>query len=139
VKARSRFSPRLALAALALCVAVTTLTPDLHADSLDHGFVEPCTLANVQEPELDCEVCASAAGSRRCEERLGPRGYAKKCRTHGSHAGWDEIWCARRAAVAPAGSPASPSGLVGLVIGALATLGAMVLAIRVLSGKPLKG
>ncbi|HEX6273831.1 MAG TPA: hypothetical protein VFZ53_12370 [Polyangiaceae bacterium] len=115
------------------------MTPALRADALDHGFVEPCTLANVQESELECEVCASAVGSRECAERLAPRGFTKACRTHGTRAGWDEIWCARRRTPASPGPSQSHSDAALLVGGAVATLGAMVLVIRMLSGSPPKG
>jgi hypothetical protein len=99
-------------------------------DPLEHGFVEPCTMSNVQERHLDCEVCASAFGSRACDEKLKPRGYAKKCRTRGDHAGWDEIWCAPHKA-----PEAKTDGAWGLLLGAAGTLLAAVLAVKMLSGK----
>jgi hypothetical protein len=96
-----------------------------------HGFVEPCTMSNVAERHLMCEVCSSAFGSRQCEERFKPRGFTKKCRTHGTHAGWDEIWCAPRPAEKPA-----PRETWVLFAGAAAMLGAMALVMRVIFGKP---
>lgn len=135
VKTRTQFPRQFALAMVTACVAVSALTLRARADSLDHGFVEPCTLANVQEPELQCEACASAFGSRACDERLAPRGFVKKCRTRGTHAGWDEIWCARRTDAAKGTTRESSSGTTGLVVGAAATLAAAVVMMRVL-GKP---
>jgi hypothetical protein len=133
VKTRTHFRRHFARATLTISVAVSALTLRARADSLEHGFVEPCTLANVQEPELECEACASAFGSRVCQERLEPRGFVKKCRTHGTHAGWDELWCARKTAAAKNGARESSLGTTGLVLGAAATLAAAVLAMRVLT------
>jgi len=135
VKTRTHFPRRFLRAALTVSVAVSALTLRARADSLDHGFVEPCTLANVQEPELECEACASAFGSRACDERLSPRGFVKKCRTRGTHAGWDEIWCARRTDSAKGATRESSSGTTALVLGAVGTLAAAVVMMRVL-GKP---
>ena len=103
------------------------------AQDMMHGFVEPCTLSNVAEQHLDCRVCASAVGSRKCQEELGTRGFTKKCRTHGTHAGWDEIWCAKRAV------EKATSRTWVLFAGAAAMLGAMALVMKVLMGKPAKG
>jgi hypothetical protein len=138
VKPRSQFRTFLALATAAACIGVSALTLRASADELDHGFVEPCTMSNVQERHLDCEVCAATSGSRQCDERMKPRGFEKKCRTRGSHAGWDEIWCSARAVDA---SPASSfgSGVIGLLLGAAATLAAVIVMLKVLGGKPAKG
>jgi hypothetical protein len=104
------------------------------AQDMMHGFVEPCTMSNVAEQHLDCQVCASGFGSRACEEKLKPRGFTKKCRTHGTHTGWDEIWCAPR----PIQKPSTKDTWV-LFAGAAAMLGAMALVMRVILGKPAKG
>jgi len=138
VKTRSHFRTFLALTTAAACLGVNALTLQASADELDHGFVEPCTMSNVQERHLDCEVCASASGSRPCDERMKPRGFAKKCRTRGSHAGWEEIWCSPRAGVDTSPASSFGSGLTGLVLGAAATLAVMILMLKVLSGKPAK-
>jgi hypothetical protein len=98
---------------------------------LDHGFVEPCTMSNVAEQRLECEVCPSAVGARQCREKLEPRGFSQKCRTRGGHSGWEEIWC--KARVIERKNP--ESGTWRLVLGALGTLGAMGLMMRVISGK----
>ena len=108
------------------------MTLRARADSLDHGFVEPCTVANVQESELECERCAAAFGSRTCKERLEPRGFVRKCRTRGTHAGWDEIWCARRNDSAKERVREPAVGTTGLLLGAAATLAAAVVVMRVL-------
>ena len=96
-------------------------------------------MSNVQERHLDCEVCAAASGSQHCDERMKPRGFDKKCRTRGSHAGWDEIWCTPRAAVDASTTASFGSGLIGLLLGAAATLAVMIVMLKVLSGKPAKG
>jgi len=139
VKSRSHLPRIFAHAALPICITVNALTPRAAADALEHGFVEPCTLANVQEPELDCEVCAASAGVAACEVRMKPRGFAKKCRTRGTHAGWDEIWCVRSGGANATASARPASGTTGLAIGLVVTLAAMVLMMRVISGRPAKG
>ena len=96
-------------------------------------------MSNVQERHLDCEVCAATSGSHPCAERMKPRGFDKKCRTRGSHAGWDEIWCAPRAGLDSSPASSFGSGLTGLLLGAAATLAAMLVMLKVLSGKPAKG
>jgi hypothetical protein len=128
----------LALTTAAACIGVHALTLRASADELEHGFVEPCTMSNVQERHLDCEMCARPTGSRQCDERMKPRGFEKKCRTRGSHTGWDEIWCAPRAAVGGS-APSVGSGVIGLVLGAAATLAVMIVMLKVLFGKPTKG
>jgi hypothetical protein len=100
-------------------------------EMLDHGFVEPCTLSNVAEQRLECEVCPSAVGSRECREKLAPKGFARKCRTRGGHTGWEEIWCKPRVVI----EEKPPSETWKLVLGAVGTLGAMAIAIKVISGK----
>jgi hypothetical protein len=99
-------------------------------DMLDHGFVEPCTLSFVAEQGLECEVCPSDVGSRQCQEKLAPRGFSRKCRTRGGpHSGWEEIWCRPRVVEKP------PSATWKLLLGAVGTLGAMAIAMKVISGK----
>jgi hypothetical protein len=99
------------------------------AQDLMHGFVEPCTLGNVEERHLVCEVCPSAFGSRECSEKLEPRGYTKKCRTHGDHSGWQEIWCA------PRPPQEKKDETIELVIGVVAALAAGGVLMWVLSGR----
>jgi hypothetical protein len=120
------------LAALGVVGAVEVFGSAAFAqDPLEHGFVEPCTMSNVQERHLDCEVCASAFGSRACDEKLEPRGYAKRCRTRGDHAEWDEIWCAPHRAP----EKKKADGPWGLLLGVAVTIAAAVLVMRVISGR----
>jgi hypothetical protein len=64
--------------------------PDLEP----HGFIEPCTVANHQQMDTQCELCAvSPAEPQPCLERLGSRGFEKKCRTRGDARGFAEVWC----------------------------------------------
>jgi hypothetical protein len=131
----SLFRRRLwATAAIGAVAALCAAAPPASAQDMVHGFVEPCTMSNVAEQHLDCQVCASGFGSRACEEKLKPRGFTKKCRTHGTHTGWDEIWCAPR----PIPESTSKDTWV-LFAGAAAMLGAMALVMRVILGKPAKG
>ena len=120
-------------AAIGAVAALCAVAAPVSAQDMVHGFVEPCTMSNVAEQHLDCQVCASAFGSRACEEKLKPRGFTKKCRTHGTHTGWDEIWCAPR----PIEKPASKTWM--LFAGAAGTLVAMALVMKVIFGKPHKG
>lgn len=111
---------------LALAAALGAL-PSRALAQMKHGFVEPCTMSNVAERHLDCVTCPSAFGQRECRERLEPRGYTRKCRTQGGHQGWDEIWCA------PLPPPEQESETVQLLLGALGTLAAMVLVMKLMS------
>jgi len=59
-----------------------------------HGFVEPCTIGNVQEMYTECELCEVRQGaSQVCIDKFGKRGYEKKCQTHGDATAWGEVWC----------------------------------------------
>ena len=91
----------LVLLGLAARAPAMQTAPDLEP----HGFVEPCTLANVQETDIECELCAQ--GQRQeCGQRLASHGYLRKCRTRGaSSGGWDEIWCTAPANAAPKMQP----------------------------------
>jgi hypothetical protein len=78
--------------AVSLGLFVTSLA---RADVLEHGYVEPCTLSSVEETHLECEVCTVTNGAGQgCSDRLAPRGFEKRCRTHGKYHQWEEIWCA---------------------------------------------
>ncbi len=104
----------------------------LASAQLEHGFVEPCTMSNVEERHLMCELCpASRDKPGQCAERLTGRGYTKKCRTRGGHTGWEEIWCA------PRPPPEKPKDqAIWVALGALGALAAMALVVKVISGKP---
>jgi hypothetical protein len=120
--------------ALGVGLSLVALTVSASAQEMrDHGFVEPCTMSNVAEQRLECEVCPSAVGSRECREKLEPRGFSKKCRTRGGHTGWDEIWCKPRVIEKP------PSETWKLVLGIVGTLGAAALVMKVLSGTAPRG
>jgi hypothetical protein len=98
-----------------------------------HGFVEPCTVGNVQEMDTACELCSvSPSSANACAERLGTKGYTKKCRTHGTAAGFAEVWCAKRTLpITPAasGEHNETATMVWLFLGAAAALG-LVLFLR---------
>lgn len=58
-----------------------------------HGFVEPCTVAFVQDSRTECELCsASRQHPQLCAEKFAPLGYQRKCRTSG-HSAPGEVWC----------------------------------------------
>lgn len=120
-----------AFSTCAASLLVTAVTATAFGQMEDHGFVEPCTMSNVAEQHLECELCPSAFGSRQCQEKLEPRGFERKCKTIGGHSGWEEIWCAPRVVE----KEKSASGTWKLVLGAVGTLGAMALAMKVISGK----
>lgn len=116
--------------ALGAGISLLVLTlPASAQDMLDHGFVEPCTMSFVAEQRLECEVCPSAVGSRQCQEKLAPQGFSRKCRTQAAHSVFEEIWCRPRVIQKPA------SQTWKLVLGAVGTLGAMALMMKVISGK----
>ena len=104
-----------------------------------HGFVEPCTVGNEQEMDTDCELCAvSPAAPNACQDRLEKKGYTKKCRTHGTQAGWGEVWCAKRTLAAQPSAtdaPKAPPTMLWLFFGATAALGLVLFFRRGRSGK----
>jgi hypothetical protein len=113
-----------ALAVAFVVSAAGAVPPPVGEPGIPHGFVEPCTTSNVAERHLECEQCKNKA----CGERLAARGFTKKCRTHGDHTGWEEIWCKVR-------EPETPSWkeMLWVVLGAAGTLGAMALFMRVIT------
>lgn len=76
-----------------------------------HGYVEPCTVGNVQEMYTECELCSASAGEpEACNTTLGRKGFEKKCRTRENTAGWGEVWCIAKLPAEPAASGNAPSG-----------------------------
>lgn len=60
-----------------------------------HGFVDPCTVANVQDYQTKCELCKPVAGDpKHCEKQLASRGYVFRCRATPGHSEPGEVWCA---------------------------------------------
>lgn len=85
----SRLLPR-AVAASAWFAAGALAQVD---PTIGHGYVEPCTVANVQQANTECATCSAddfEAGN--CAERLGALGYEFECRT-GAHSPPAEVWC----------------------------------------------
>ena len=73
----------------ALCAASRSARAQIH------GFVEPCTVANVQDYETKCELCKPVAGDpKHCEKTLASQGYVFKCRGTPGHSEPGEVWCA---------------------------------------------
>ena len=129
---RRSWSSMPALAVALVVSAAFAVPPPVAEPGIPHGFVEPCTMSNVAERHLECEQC-KASRDKACGERLAARGFAKKCRTHGDHTGWEEIWCKPREPEKPPWKPT-----LWLAAGALGTLAVMVLFMRVImrpSGK----
>jgi hypothetical protein len=119
-----------ALAVALVVSAAAAVPPPVAEPSLPHGFVEPCTMSNVAERHLECERC-KASRDKACVERLSARGFVKKCRTHGDHTGWEEIWCRPRETEKP-----SWKSTLWVALGALGTLAAMALFMRVITRSP---
>ncbi|MFZ5891052.1 MAG: hypothetical protein ACOY0T_08375 [Myxococcota bacterium] len=91
----------------------------------DHGFIEPCSVANYQEMFTECELCpASQAAPRACSDRLGRAGYQKKCQTRVGHAGWGEVWCISKNPNQPQVVHSAPISFFVGIAGVLALLGA---------------
>jgi hypothetical protein len=84
----------------------------------DHGFIEPCTIANYQEMYTECELCELAgSGANECEARFGKRGYRKRCRTRPAGHGFAEVWCIEKQPVSGAAEFSQPISLyVGLAV-----------------------
>jgi hypothetical protein len=73
--------------------AAAQVAPPVADNAPIHGYVEPCTVAIVEDGNVECEACPlSHANSRLCEEKLGALGYERKCRT-GGHSAPGEVWC----------------------------------------------
>ena len=73
--------------------AVAQVAPPIGDNAPIHGYVEPCTVEIVEDGNVECEACTpSHANSRLCQEKLGARGYERKCRT-GGHSAPGEVWC----------------------------------------------
>jgi hypothetical protein len=132
-----RNSARVSVIAAALVVA--GVSSSVRAQPLDHGFVDPCTVDNVQEMYTVCEMCVvPASDPAACTNRLGKLGYEKKCRTVGDHRGYAEAWCiaqgkAPAASAAPAGNaaPSLAPSKHWLLLGIPVLFGAVVLVQRV--------
>jgi len=61
------------------------------ADLLEHGFVDPCSVATHLETDITCELCQTThAAPDACTQKFTPRGYLRKC---GTHDGRGEVWC----------------------------------------------
>lgn len=60
-----------------------------------HGYVEPCTVAFVEDQTIVCEACPLSHDPEHCQKTLGAKGYRKKCRT-GGHSAPSEVWCKDR-------------------------------------------
>jgi hypothetical protein len=60
---------------------------------MPHGYIEPCTLAFVEDGTKECELCTpSDDDARPCSERFEPRGYTKACQA-GYHSAPAQVWC----------------------------------------------
>jgi LPXTG-motif cell wall-anchored protein len=124
-----QFAPRRASAlCLALVLLLGVAAHEVQAQTSEpHGFVEPCTVGNAQEMDTACELCSvSASSPNACVDRLGAKGYTKKCRTHGTPAGFAEVWCAKRRLPTEAtatGEHDATGTMIWLFIGAAAALG----------------
>lgn len=119
---------RAAVASLVFAWAMSAGLRDAGAQPGEpHGFVEPCTVGNLQEMDTDCELCpVTPAQPNACQDRLGPKGYQKKCRTHGTASEWGEVWCVKRnlpAKPPPSSAPQPSSQLIWILLGAAGTFG----------------
>lgn len=121
---RRSWSSIWALAVAFVVSAAGAAPPPVGEPGIMHGFVEPCTMSNVAEQHLECEQCKSSR-DKACGERFLARGFAKKCRTHGDHTGWEEIWCKLREPEKPAWKET-----LWVALGAAGTLAAMALFMR---------
>jgi hypothetical protein len=58
--------------------------------------VETCTLEKQQQSGEECLMCGASDGDpAKCQKRLAPRGYQRRCRGSGESA-WLEAWCRSR-------------------------------------------
>ncbi len=100
--------PSVLLAVLALA----SLAPAMpaRADVVEPGFVEGCTLANVEATHRG-EICIACdtyyAEPMRCDETLAAGHYTQACRSRGASA-WSQIGCRARTADDPPAPPPAP-------------------------------
>jgi hypothetical protein len=87
-------SPASSVVRLAAVVIVFLLYAPARAETPpDH--VETCTLEKRQQPGEECIMCGAWDGdAAKCQKRLGPRGYERRCRGDGASV-WSEVWCHR--------------------------------------------
>lgn len=110
-----------------LFVSATALAaPPVAGPAEPHGPIDPCTVANYEEPDVTCELCArSAKDGGACARRLAGLGYLKKCETRHEVAEHGEVWCkSQPVATAPKPGPEETQHTLRLVVLAAA----MVLA-----------
>jgi hypothetical protein len=111
----SVYAPVLA-AGFTVAIVVSPAAAQSPPDALEpHGFVEPCTIGNVQEMYTECELCAVRQGaSQVCIDRFAKRGYEKKCQTHGDATTWGEVWCIDKRLAQEKAPPSKLPWVIGL-------------------------
>lgn len=90
--------------------ALLLLAAPARADVVEPGFVEGCTLPNVQasHPGEICVACDTYyAEPMRCDETLAAGHYTQACRSRGASA-WSQIGCRPRTADDPPAPPPTP-------------------------------
>jgi len=96
------------LSLLCLVASVVGTSAHVSADVVEPGFVETCTLEQVQRahPGETCVACDTYyAEATRCDTELSEGGYTQACRSRGAST-WVQIGCRVGAAPSPAPSPA---------------------------------
>lgn len=79
---------RLAFVLVAFWIAAAALADE----PLPAAPVETCTLEQQRSGE-ECLMCGTTSGDpAKCQKRLSPRGYQRRCRGNGDDV-WMEAWC----------------------------------------------
>ncbi len=93
------------LSVLCFALAILGVSPSASADVVEPGFVETCTLEQVQQahPGETCIACNTYyAEATRCDTELSEGGYTQACRSRGASV-WNQIGC--RAGASPSVTP----------------------------------
>jgi hypothetical protein len=99
---------------LAVLFAVCMSAPAMAEEPLGPEAVETCTLEKQRRPGEECLMCGAASGDpAKCQKRLSPRGYQRRCRGNGDSV-WMEAWCRPLAGdAAPTPTPRSAPDPLG--------------------------
>jgi hypothetical protein len=80
-------------AALVFMRVFAAVSPAFGEPTPSADSAESCTLDKQRQVGEECLVCTAWSGdSAKCQKRLSPRGYQRRCRG-GGDATWSEVWC----------------------------------------------
>lgn len=101
--ARGETWPGARVVAAGAIMAALVAVPAEAAAPAPGGAEEPCTVAKMEKPGVECVTCEAAthADPEACDRERKGTGYLAECRAAGSER-WTEVWCRPRAVAPPA-------------------------------------